>query len=299
MQTEYGWFRELYDELMYRPDDADVGQLLRAHPERSAAQLAALAPLRHRQKRHRPAGDELWNQLWELYALSRISDYLLELGCPDGEPTEGSGTTGVRRLDPTNLAVHETFLSGIGFDRFEHGHEFSPFHHEIFAVETDESAVTATLQEVLWPGFRFGDLQFCRAGVRVRAPSWLIDPDVATRSTLHFTFRRGSRTTHDLSHGWGSNSQWRTEFTRFYEDGDGLHLNWDGRTDIGVDAPVIPEGSFDADENHPIDRRREMLLHRCLVRAPLPPDEQHDWYPFEDRLTLRRSTWPLAADAIV
>jgi hypothetical protein len=79
-----------------------------------------------------------------------------------------------------------------------------------------------TVEEVLWPGFWFGDLLFSRAGVRVRAPQHLIDATVATTSTLYFTFRREPRRTNDLSHGWGSNSQWRTSFPRFYSDADGL-----------------------------------------------------------------------------
>ncbi|WP_147256536.1 hypothetical protein [Pseudonocardia hierapolitana] len=117
----------------------------------------------------------------------------------------------------------------------------SPFHHEIFAVVSDESAPAATVEDVLWPGHWYGDLLFSRAGVRVRAPGHLIDPVTATTSTLYFTFRREPRRTNDLSHGWGSNSQWGTEFPRFYSDAEGLHLNWDGRIDIGTDGPVPAE----------------------------------------------------------
>ncbi|GAB1515140.1 hypothetical protein [Actinophytocola sp. KF-1] len=41
----------------------------------------------------------------------------------------------------------------------------------------------------------------------------------------------------------------------------------------------------------PHDERRELLPHRCFVRGPLPPDE-HDRYPYDDRLTVATSAWP-------
>jgi hypothetical protein len=205
----------------------------------------------------------------KLYGLSRVSDYLIERFSVDG-----------------GCATHTEFFSAIGLVPFEHAGAFSPFHHEIVAVVQDPSATGVTVEEVLWPGLWFGDLLFSRAGVRVRAPRHLVDATVATTSTLYFTFRRRGRPTDDLSHGWGSNSQWRTAFPRFYSDQDGLHLNWDGETDIGGDPPALRPG-WSLQETEPLDQRRELLLHRCLVRGPLPADEG-DRFPYGDRLTLRR-----------
>jgi len=145
------------------------------------------------------------------YSVSSMTNFWV--ACPAGDPDERLGTTGGRRLATADLALHETFFSEVGLDRFEHADAFSPFHHEIFAVVADETAATVTLEDVLWPRFRFGDLQFCRAGVRIRAPAHLIEATAATTSTLYFTHRREPRRTADLSHGWGSNSQWRTRFT--------------------------------------------------------------------------------------
>jgi hypothetical protein len=151
------------------------------------------------------------------------------------------------------------------------------------------------VDSLLWPGFHFGDLLFCRAGVHVRAPSHLIDPTVATTSTLYFTFRREPRRTNDLSHGWGSNSQWRTGFGRFYDDVDGHHLNWDGTTYLG---PGYTRSPRDVDEDLSADQRRNLLLHRCFVTAP-PPHHEWDKFPFNDRVSLRTTSWPLPADAIL
>ncbi|MFA1540038.1 hypothetical protein [Actinomadura monticuli] len=119
---------------------------------------------------------------------------------------------------------------------------------------------------------------------------------MATTSTLYFTFCREPRPVSDLSHGWGSNSQWRTSFSRFYSDEDGLHFNWYGEVDIGADPPALQaERPGDPD---PLDERRELLLHRCFVRSA-PPRDEDDRFPFEDRLSLTTAEWPLRPESIV
>ncbi|KAB2348014.1 hypothetical protein [Actinomadura rudentiformis] len=328
MELDWGYFRRLYEELHDHHDDVGGRQRYLVGQQRMAADhLAELAPLRRRERI--PAGgytgddEQLW-RIMKLYALSRVSDYLIEIFCPEGDPPAGFGVTGgrpviessstrrlelggwrvnatpgwhgFRRLEFDGLAVHTKFFTDIGLTPFEHAEAFSPFHHEIFAVVQDPGATHVTLEEVLWPGFWFGDLLFSRAGVRVRAPRHLIDAAVATTSTLYFASRREPRPTSDLSHGWGSNSQWRTSFHRFYSDEEGLHLNWDGEVDIGEDPPRRPADQLDDDG--PLDQRRELLLHRCFVRSALPRDED-DRFPYDDRLSLTTAEWPLRPESIV
>ncbi len=281
-------FRTLHETVLDAVDSArPLAEVLDGQAEAVAASMAHVDGLRRRPpRRPEPAHDV--GPLHELYALSRTSDLLLELGCPDGEPERQLGETGGRRTADDVLHLHARFFGALGMSPFEHAAGFSPFHHEIFGVVTDDALPDVRLERVLWPGLMFGTLLFARAGVVVRAPSRLIDAHVATSSVLYFAFRRGSRPTQDLSHGWGHNSQWSTSFVRYYADGDGYHLNWDGRMDIGADEP--PQ-----DEQGPselsLDQRREILVHRCFVRAGNPHDSG---WPYQDRLSLRRSTWPLA-----
>lgn len=328
MELDWGYFRRLYEDLHDHHDDVGGRQRYLAGQQRMAADhLAELAPLRRRERIPAggyPGGDEQRWRIMKLYALSRVSDYLIELFCPEGDPPAGFGVTGgraviegstthrlelggwrvnatpgwhgSRRLESEGLAVYTRFFTDIGLTPFEHAEAFSPFHHEIFAVVQDPGATSVTLEEVLWPGFWFGDLLFSRAGVRVRAPRHLIDAAVATTSTLYFASRREPRPTSDLSHNWGSNSQWRTSFHRFYSDEDGLHLNWDGEVDIGEDPPRRPADQLDDDD--PLDQRRELLLHRCFVRSALPRDED-DRFPHDDRLSLTMAEWPLRPESIV
>jgi hypothetical protein len=104
--------------------------------------------------------DEQWWRLTKLYALSRISDYLIELSCPEGDPPPGFGVTGGRPV-----------IGG---------------------------------------------------------------------STAH-------------------------------------------RMELAPQDPPHPP-----DTDHPLDQRRELLLHRCFVRSALPRDED-ERFPYDDRLSLAES----------
>jgi hypothetical protein len=263
--------------------------------------LDGMAHLRHRgpaPKRgpgRRQFTSEYLNALYDLWAVSRVSDYLISFGCRPEMADRAIGDPPGHVLDPDLLAVHEWFFDRVGLESFAHESAYSPFHHEICAVTTDETAECVTLEGIRWRGFRFGDLMFCRAGVHVRAPSRLLDASVATTSTLYFSSRRETRPTSDLSDGWGSNSQWRTCFQRYYEDADGLHLNWDGDRYLGPD--YVPTDS-DLHDRFSVEQRRHLLLNRCVVTSPAPPREG-DLFPFFDRLTVRESTWPLDPDAVL
>jgi hypothetical protein len=300
MQIDYHIFRRFYDELL-EANRGDERSVLHTWVTTVTELLDALRPLRHRES---PGvslnGDDestSWYReaLYALYAVSRASDFLIEFGCPAGRADPALGITGGRTLNRDRLSAHEWFFDQVGLQRFARGGGFSPFHHEIFGVSADETVDTVTVENILWPGFRFGDLLFCRAGVHVRAPSHLLDAAAATTSTLYFTNRRTPRRTSDLSHGWGSNSQWRTLFHRFYEDLGGLHLNWDG--EIYLDEQFVPSDN-DPGDRLSLQQRQQLLLHRCFVTHPMPPEEW-DQFPYDDRISLRTSTWPLDLNAML
>ncbi|MCX4445491.1 hypothetical protein ACIOEZ_10345 [Streptomyces sp. NPDC087866] len=117
---------------------------------------------------------------------------------------------------------------------------------------------------------------------------------VADRSPLYWAFRRRHRPTVDLSQGWGSTSQWRTGFRLDYRTPAGDHLNVTGNSPI--------DGSTALHADHPANlgheerlltsgERRELLRHRCLLRAPEAADAlagspswEQDLMPFDWRL---------------
>ncbi|MFJ4189019.1 hypothetical protein [Kitasatospora sp. NPDC089509] len=207
--------------------------------------------------------------LEELYALSRVSDYLL--------------------LDP-QIPPYLSLFAALGMTAFD-DRSFDPFLHEIVEVEQAEDPHSPI--EILdhhWPGLMLGELLFSRAGVRVRAGVAHAERGVADRWPLYWTHRRAHRPTRDLSQGWGNNSQWRTDFRLDYRTPDGDLLNAaestpiDGRPDLHPDHPanLAPEERLLTPAE-----RRELLRHRTFLRAPAAatgPEWAGDLFPWEWRL---------------
>jgi len=218
------------------------------------------------------------SDLWTLYAISRVSDFLLDFfQAPPGEPAPFLGFS---------EATYVQFFEALGLQTFDE-RSFSPFFHEIVEVEpVDDPSGGVEIVRQFWPGLMFGSLMVARAGVGVRCHPSIIRKDVAETSPLYFAYGRRRRLTVDLSMGAGHNSQWQTEFRRDYVDGDLVHFNVDGRIDLSGSEPT----PVDEDPNAvlSIEARRELLMNRCLVTAP-EPGQPGELYPFYDRLTVLRA----------
>ncbi|MEV7022004.1 hypothetical protein [Kitasatospora sp. NPDC093558] len=212
-----------------------------------------------------PDGHEL---SWELYALSRVSDYLL-------------------LDDAQTWQEYLDLFAALGMTPIEDDGAFDPFHHEIAEVDqADDPDAPIQVLGLRWPGLMLGELLFSRAGVRVRAGAAHAERGVADAWPIYWTFRRRHRPTVDLSQGWGSNSQWRTELRLDYRTAEGDHLN--------VSESVAIDGYSELDEDDRLltpAERRELLRHRTFLRTPeaakaLARSEQwkRDFFPFEWRL---------------
>ena len=178
---------------------------------------------------------------------------------------------------------------------------YHPFFHEVAAAEPDSALGDAVLvEEEIWPGLWFGDLIFARAGVRVRGgPGASCDAARAARSTLYFAWTRVHRPTCDLSHGWGSSSQWATRFRRDYADGAVLRYNVDGRVLLTDDAIVPPQPPDDRSDDTALcgdltpAERIELLTQRCFVHTAKP-----DKGPLALRRHLCRTGSRIGLDAV-
>lgn len=208
--------------------------------------------------------------LWELYALSRVSDVLLTGFQPAGEHA-GVWPT-VSKDEYLGL------FTGLGLTPFEESDVFDPFVHEIVEVEQAEDPdEPVRITDVVWPGLWFGSLLFSRAGVRVRAGVRHAERGVADRSPLYWTYLRRHRPTVDLSQGWGHNSQWRTDFRVDLRSASGDEINACGREDVDAEDWTAPGLSP--------EERRELLRHRCLVRTPAAAGAAgEEFFPFDWRV---------------
>jgi hypothetical protein len=216
---------------------------------------------------------DMLNDLWELYAFSRVSDILLlpyQNGAHDGTAWTGPTIGSDERV---------AFFTALGLERIDKP-DFHPFYHEIVTVTqaADASSSIAVMDE-LWPGFMLDHLLICRAGVHVRAGRDLLLKEIAEGSTLYWSSRRKYRPYHDLSQGWGSNSQWRTEFRRDYTNGHDFVYNADGT----LDARLPHAHANSAPEALSADERVELLINRCFVHTIKPHSTL--FFPYNDTLT--------------
>lgn len=207
--------------------------------------------------------------LWRLYALGRVNELLLlrfQQGQADGTPWPGP---------PITSQVYVAFAESLGLIA-EDERPFSPFYHEIVKVELDpREDQPVTLTYTVWPCLMLGDMVFSRAGVNVTGGTRFIRKEVAESSTLYWAYRRKNRSYQDLSHGWGSNSQWRTKFRRDYRIGEEYFYNVDGKHDLAK-----PDQREEEDRDGlAIEERIELLTNRCFIKTSKPHD---DLWPYDD-----------------
>ncbi|MBR7833638.1 hypothetical protein KDL01_10210 [Actinospica durhamensis] len=280
--------RELYYALRTYTGPAAHRDVLAPWADGHAAAVAELlAPLAVHGGWRRV--EYVWGDLLEqAYALCRVSDLLL-LGFQSPLPSEIEKPWAHELHLPESgreprIAEDEyvSFFAALGMRREEVA-RFDPFFHEIAAVEQSEDpAAPIEVAQESWPCLMLGELLFSRAGVRVRAGEQHAVAGLADRSTLNEVFLRRYRPTYDMSLGWGTNSQWKTDFRRDYLTADAYQFN------VDADADIDEETEF-GDARLTPSERRDLLRHRCVVRplADVPEDEE-PWGGCR-RLTLPRA----------
>jgi hypothetical protein len=210
--------------------------------------------------------------LWRLYALSRACEMLM-LSLETAKPQ--AGYDGHLALSTRQF---EDFFSRLRIDAMR-PEVYAPFHHEIVATFPAPAPSQAPrILEWHWPCLMLGTLMIQRGGVSLSAGAEVLAPGIAATSTLYWAYDRNNRPTHDLAHGWGSNSRWRTAFRRDYHLGDTHHFNVDGRCDLSFVAP----GTFD-ESGLSRAERVELLVNRSFVTTP---KAHADLFPYDDRVSL-------------
>jgi hypothetical protein len=244
-------------------------------------------PVMERLQRYAPAtartliGDEVLEDLWELYALSRVNDCLLRPFQPDrsGAMDPSAGTN--------SAEVYQVFWEALGM-RLLAPRQFHPFFHEITAVvQADDPDEPISVLEMRWPAVMFGDLLISRAGAVVRGGINHVRADTAPSSILFFTYSRNYRDASDLSHGWGYNSQWRTKFRRDYMDTEAFYFNVDGTLDVWQPSPTNSGRRYSLRDYLTPQQRHELLVNRCFIISA-EHSRDGDLRPYDDTAVEKR-----------
>lgn len=264
MHADQTPYVELYHDIMSYDGTCLYDDLVTPWLRAKDAERAWIEQFSHREGSPIPAASREDN--WRLYALSRISDLLVLSFAP--RRANNTDTWGVATVSADQYCE---FMECLGFSRICHP-TFHPFFHEIVEVEqSTDPSVPICVEREFWPGFSLGPLLFSRSGCRVSGGIENVVKPVAEGSTLYWTYARNNRPTHDLSVGWGHNSQWRTEFRRDYVLEGSLHYN--------VDAQPQGENS-EPDPDLTADEKLELLRHRSFVTCSKPHDDR---WPYDGR----------------
>ncbi|NUT33247.1 MAG: hypothetical protein HOV79_09250 [Hamadaea sp.] len=274
-------FRDLVLDVRDTAQPGFGGEVLLPWLERHPEVVAELRDVGRPESHARVVGrDECL--LEGLYAVSRLVDILVAPHQPvNGDPAVLSWLSPGHPwwVGPLpSVAAWSSFCGAIGAIAIAED-SFHPFFHEIVAVTpAEDPAQPPTLIDQLWPGALIGGLVLARAGVTVRAGADHLDPDVAARSCLYWAWWRRNRVARDLSHGWGHNSQWRTDFRRDYLVGDALHYN------VDCAVPTLPNPADEDTDLTPQDRR-DLVRYRHSVTIDLGDDR----WPYYDSLVEPRA----------
>lgn len=227
---------------------------------------------------------EFGDPLETAYALSRVSDaliYGLQPLPPPGAETpwphviHEPGRWPQVTPDQYLAAFTRLGMAPIGDVAFE------PFFHEVVHVAQHEHpGAPVEITGTVWPGLMFGEMLFSRTGVTVRAGARHLVAGIADRSLLHGVFMRRYRAASDGSLGWGSSSQWKTDFRRDYLTDAAFHFDIDEEPDSEQDFLGRPRRLTPAE-------RSDLVRHRCLTRPLQDPDAWESACP-GGRLTVPR-----------
>ncbi len=189
---------------------------------------------------------------FRLYAVSRILDLLIQ---NYQDPADDPAADPDEYYPP--VGVHPAFCEALGADPIGR-RGFHPFFHEIVEVrQAGDPGEPPSIVEERWPGYMMGSMLLMRAGVVVTAGARHPVAGVADRSTLYWTHRRRSRSTDDLSRGWGGNSRWAIAVRRDYLI--------DGRFRRNVDRALDPRDHGGGDDEEELDPAStiDLIRYRC------------------------------------
>lgn len=210
------------------------------------------------------------DDIWELYALSRVLD-ILTLQFQTNNNADGSNWTGSQ----ISLSEYVEFNNMIGLTT-ETPTVFKPFDCEI--IEAQAGNIDFQIIEHCFPTIKLNNLIVKRAGVKITLNPNKYNLNLVNTAPIYWTFRRKNRKYLDLSQGWGSNSQWRTDLRLDIETHDSFIYNFQGEFDLNNPTDKVLEQLHD--DNLEIKEAIELTKFRHFI---VSKKEDSDLFPYDYR----------------
>jgi hypothetical protein len=167
-----------------------------------------------------------------MYALTRVLDVLTLRFQPD------NSADGDWPGPALTVSEYTSFVELIGL-KVETPRVFDHFNCEI--LEAQKGQNDFEIIECCFPTVKLKGLVIKRGGVKILLNPLTYDLALVNKASIYWAFRRKNRKYLDLSQGWGSNSQWRTNFRVDIETATGYIYNKKGKLDLNNVTPELLE----------------------------------------------------------
>ena len=194
---------------------------------------------------------------WEYYALSRVLD-ILTLRFQPNKNADFSEWIG------TDISLEEyiEFIKLLGLEII-YPETYSSFNCEI--LEAKEGKNNFEIIECMFPTVRLKGLIIKRSGVIISINPNDYDLNLINNAKIFWAYRRKNRKHEDLSDGWGSNSQWRTDFRFDIETENHYIYNFYGEYDLNQGTVEIINKLKEM--NLDVNEMIELLVNRHFIRC--------------------------------
>ena len=218
----------------------------------------------------------LQEDIWELYALSRVLD-LLTLPFQTDNDADDSDWKGPR----ITVAEYIEFNNLLGLE-ITTPFSFKPFNCEI--IEAQIGMNDFEIIECNFPAVKLNNLMIKKAGVKI-----LLNPDkfnlnLINKASIYWAFRRKNRKYFDLSQGWGSNSQWRTDLRLDIETENSYIYNVTGK--FNLNSPTIELMEELNQQDLELNEAVELTVFRHFMKCT---KDDSDLFPYDFRFEEQKS----------
>lgn len=218
----------------------------------------------------------LQEDIWELYALSRVLD-LLTLPFQTDNDADDSDWKGPR----ITVAEYIEFNNLLGLE-ITTPFSFKPFNCEV--IEAQIGMNDFEIIECNFPAVKLNNLMIKKAGVKI-----LLNPDkfnlnLINKASIYWAFRRKNRKYFDLSQGWGSNSQWRTDLRLDIETENSYIYNVTGR--FNLNSPTIELTEELNQQDLELNEAVELTVFRHFMKCT---KDDSDLFPYYFRFEEQKS----------